>query len=120
MSVPASQQPIEFPALIPHWIDGKPVPGSGRSAPVFNPSLGQLVREVSLASSEDIELAVASAAKAFPEWSRQTALRRARVMFRFKDLLDREAKRLAQVISQEHGKTVDDALGEVTRGIEVV
>jgi malonate-semialdehyde dehydrogenase (acetylating)/methylmalonate-semialdehyde dehydrogenase len=107
-------------ASISHWIDGKSLAGSGRAAPVYNPSLGRVIREVKLATNAEVERAVASGARAFPDWSRQTALRRARVLFRFKELLDRDAKRIARVISEEHGKTIDDALGEVTRGIEVV
>jgi malonate-semialdehyde dehydrogenase (acetylating)/methylmalonate-semialdehyde dehydrogenase len=124
MNAPAGIKPITAPAtshsFIQHWIDGKPASGSGRHAPVYNPSLGRVVRQVSLATTAEVDRAVSSAARAFPEWSHQTALRRARVLFRFKDLLDRDARRIARVISEEHGKTIDDALGEVTRGIEVV
>src|ERR1700681_262453 len=121
MNAPAGIKPITTPTTtISHWIDGKPVAGSGRAAPVYNPSLGRVIREVSLATKAEVDRAVASAARAFPDWSRQTALRRARVLFRFKELLDRDAKRIARVISEEHGKTIDDALGEVTRGVDVV
>src|SRR6202451_2705728 len=121
MNAPAGQKPITAPiTAICHWIDGKSVAGSGRVAPVYNPSLGRVIREVSLATKAEVDRAVVSAARAFPDWSRQTALRRARVLFRFKELLDRDARRIARAISEEHGKTVDDALGEVTRGIEVV
>ncbi len=120
MNVPASQQPMTAPATISHWIDGKRVPGSGRASAVYNPSLGRVAREVNLATAAEVDRAIASAARAFPDWSRQTVLRRARVMFRFKELLDRDAKRIARIISEEHGKTIDDALGEVTRGAEVV
>jgi len=107
-------------ALIAHWIDGKSVPGKGRTSPVYNPSLGRIARQVGLATMQEVALAVASATRAAPDWSRQTALSRARILFRFKELLDRDAKRIARIIAEEHGKTVDDALGEVTRGIEVV
>jgi malonate-semialdehyde dehydrogenase (acetylating)/methylmalonate-semialdehyde dehydrogenase len=121
MNATVEQKPVTASiAAISHWIDGKSVAGSGRAAPVYNPSLGRVVREVKLATKAEIDRAVASAARAFPDWSRHTALRRARVLFRFKELLDRDAKRIARVISEEHGKTIDDALGEVTRGIEVV
>src|SRR6202034_2193963 len=120
MIVTAGQTPITAPMTICHWIDGKSVAGIGRTAPVYNPSLGRVAREVSLATKAEGDRAVASAARAFPDWSRQSPLRRARILFRFKELLDRDAKRIARVISEEHGKTVDDALGEVTRGIEVV
>ncbi|HXL97229.1 MAG TPA: CoA-acylating methylmalonate-semialdehyde dehydrogenase [Steroidobacteraceae bacterium] len=121
MNAPAGIKPITTPTTtISHWIDGKPVAGSGRAAPVYNPSLGRVIREVSLGTKAEVDRAVSSAVRAFPDWSRQTALRRARVLFGFKELLDRDAKRIARVISEEHGKTIDDALGEVTRGIEVV
>jgi malonate-semialdehyde dehydrogenase (acetylating)/methylmalonate-semialdehyde dehydrogenase len=121
MNPTAEQKPVTAPiTAISHWIDGKPAGGSGRVAPVYNPSLGHVVHEVGLGTKAEVDLAVASAARAFPEWSQHSALRRARVLFRFKDLLDRDAKRIARVISEEHGKTLEDALGEVTRGIEVV
>jgi malonate-semialdehyde dehydrogenase (acetylating) / methylmalonate-semialdehyde dehydrogenase len=120
MNASVEHKPIAAPATISHWIDGKAVAGGGRTAPVYNPSLGRVVRQVNLATQAEVDRAVASAAAAFPGWSQQTALRRARVLFRFKELLDRDAKRIARTISEEHGKTLDDALGEVTRGIEVV
>ena len=116
----ATPVPISAPSPIPHWIDGKPTPGTGQVSPVYDPSLGRVIREVSLADKAEVDRAVASAARAFPAWSQLTALRRARVLFRFKELLDAHAPRIARTISQEHGKTLDDALGEVTRGIEVV
>ena len=116
----AQHLPLAGLPLIAHWIDGAPVRGAARTARVFNPSLGQPIREVGLADAADVDRAVQSARRAWPEWSRQSALRRARVLFRFKELLDRHAPQLARVIAEEHGKTLDDALGEVTRGIEVV
>ena len=120
MNVAAGQTPITTPITVSHWIDGKFVAGAGRAAPVYNPSLGRVAREVSLATKSEVDRAVSSAIRAFPDWSRQTALHRARGLFRFKELLDRDAKRIARIISEEHGKTIDDALGEVTRGIEMV
>jgi malonate-semialdehyde dehydrogenase (acetylating)/methylmalonate-semialdehyde dehydrogenase len=116
----ASLRSIPAHSTIPHWIDGKPIVAHGRSAPVYNPSLGDVVREVNLADAAQVDRAVASAWRTFPQWSQFTPLRRARVLFRFKELLDRHAQRIARTISEEHGKTHDDALGEVTRGIEVV
>src|SRR6202140_5889617 len=121
MNAPAGIKPITTPTTtISHWIDGKPVAGSGGAAPVYNPSLGRVIREVSLGTKAEVDRAVSSAVRAFPDWSRQTALRRERVLFRFKELLDRDAKRIARIIAEEQGKTIDDALGEVTRGVEVV
>lgn len=120
MNASLDAQPATAITTIPHWIDGKATVTSGRPSPVYNPSLGRAVRQVNLASKEEVDAVVAGAARAFPAWSQLTALRRSRILFRFKELLDTHAKRIAQTISEEHGKTLDDALGEVTRGIEVV
>jgi len=104
-----------------HYIDGKPVAGSsGRSAPVYNPALGVAATEVALASAEETRNAIASARAAFPEWSETPALRRARVMFKFRDLIEQNAGELAAIITREHGKVLADARGEVTRGLEIV
>ncbi len=106
--------------LVTHWIDGKEVQGHGPHVAVYNPSLGREARQVTLATADEVHAAIASAAAAFPAWARTPALRRARVMFKFKDLLDQHAKIIASIISAEHGKTLSDAEGEVTRGLEVV
>ena len=104
-----------------HYIDGKPVAGSsGRSAPVYNPALGVAATEVALASAEETRNAIASARAAFAEWSDTPALRRARVMFKFRDLIEKHAGELAAIITREHGKVLADARGEVTRGLEIV
>ena len=106
---------------IPHYINGKTVPStSGKTADVFNPALGQVSSKVGLASIDEVNAAVAAAKAAFPAWAATTPLRRARVLFKFKELLDLHAEKLATIISSEHGKVVSDAIGEVTRGIEVV
>jgi malonate-semialdehyde dehydrogenase (acetylating) / methylmalonate-semialdehyde dehydrogenase len=94
-------------------------PGARRQ-PVFDPSLGRPVREVVLATGADVDAAVKSARAAQPAWGRTTALQRARVLFKFKELLVQHAKLLARTLSEEHGKTVADAEGELTRGMEVV
>jgi malonate-semialdehyde dehydrogenase (acetylating)/methylmalonate-semialdehyde dehydrogenase len=107
-------------ALVGHYINGQVVPGGARRAPVFNPALGKAVREVALAEVADVDAAVRSAAAAQVAWGRTPALQRARVLFRFKELISRHAKDLACILSEEHGKTVADAEGEVTRGMEVV
>ena len=106
--------------IIPHWIGGQAVPGTGGTAPVYNPSLGRVARQAALATAAEAQYAVAAATEALPAWARLPALRRARVLFRFKELLDAHAKDLARIISEEHGKTLEDAHGEVVRGIEVV
>jgi malonate-semialdehyde dehydrogenase (acetylating) / methylmalonate-semialdehyde dehydrogenase len=105
---------------VPHWIAGKAQSGAGPRAPVFNPSLGARAREVTLATADEVDLAVRAAAGAYDSWSRTSAARRARILFAFRQLLDTHKSELAHIISQEHGKTLSDADGEVMRGIEVV
>jgi len=105
---------------IKHYIGGQRVDGTGgRNADVYNPAIGEVVRQVQLASTDDVARAVATAKEAFPAWARTPALRRARMIDRFKELVRANADKLAEAISQEHGKTHDDALGEVQRGLEV-
>jgi malonate-semialdehyde dehydrogenase (acetylating)/methylmalonate-semialdehyde dehydrogenase len=104
-----------------HWIGGNAVAGiSGRAADVFNPSLGVVASRVALASESEVDTAVRAARAAFPAWAATPALKRARVLFRFKEILEQRRGELAQLISAEHGKLVSDAAGEVTRGLEVV
>lgn len=106
---------------IGHFIDNARVSGtSGRSQPVFNPATGESYSNVALASVEEVGRAVASAKNAWPEWANSPPLRRARILDRFKSILWERSDQLAEAISAEHGKTHDDALGEVTRGLEVV
>ena len=93
---------------------------SGRTGDIYNPALGEVVRKVDFASAGDVGRAVAAAAKAFPDWAATPPLRRARVMFRLKELIERDMTAMAEVISEEHGKTVADAKGSITRGVEVV
>jgi len=107
--------------VIGHYIDGQVQDsGSERFSDVFNPATGGVQARVGLASQKTVDAAVASALKAFPAWSEQSSLRRSRVMFKFKELLDRHHDELAEIISREHGKVFSDAKGEVTRGIEIV
>jgi malonate-semialdehyde dehydrogenase (acetylating)/methylmalonate-semialdehyde dehydrogenase len=106
---------------IGHFIGGKPVAGtSGNFGEVFNPASGEVAARVALASSAEVDKAVATAAAAWPAWAGMPALRRARVMFKLKDLLDRDRKALSACITAEHGKVLSDADGEVQRGLEVV
>jgi malonate-semialdehyde dehydrogenase (acetylating)/methylmalonate-semialdehyde dehydrogenase len=105
---------------IPHWIGGKAVTGSGtRTAPVFNPATGAVARQVVLAEPADTGEAVRTAAEAFASWSQASLSARSKVLFRFRELLAAEAGRLAEVITDEHGKVLSDAHGEVQRGLEV-
>jgi len=106
---------------IGHFIDGERVGGtSGRRQAVFNPATGASGKFVALASVAEINSAVSIARSAWPSWAGISPLRRARILDRFKMILWERADRLAEVITSEHGKTHADALGEVTRGIEVV
>ncbi len=106
---------------IAHFIANAAVTGrQSRTAPVFNPATGTAERQVALATAAEVNEAVAAAKAAWPAWAKTPALRRARILDRFKSILWERADRLAEVISSEHGKTHDDALGEVTRGLEVV
>src|ERR1043165_6199422 len=106
---------------ISHFINGKRVQSaSGRSGDVFNPATGEKVRRVAFANAADIDSAVKAAAAAFPGWAATPPLTRARILFKFLELLHREHDNLARVISEEHGKVFSDAQGEITRGLEVV
>ncbi|OYX86983.1 MAG: methylmalonate-semialdehyde dehydrogenase (CoA acylating) [Azorhizobium sp. 35-67-5] len=106
---------------IGHFIAGAPVGGSGaRTAPTFNPATGEQIAALDLADAALVNEAVAAAAAALPAWAATPAPARARVMFRFKDLLERHMDELATLITREHGKTFEDAKGELARGIEVV
>ena len=107
--------------LIGHFIGGHSViPEAGRSSPVFNPATGAVTANVALASTEDLNRAVAAAHAAFPGWAATSPLRRARIMFKYKELLEKNIDQLASLITNEHGKVLSDAKGEIQRGIEVV
>jgi malonate-semialdehyde dehydrogenase (acetylating)/methylmalonate-semialdehyde dehydrogenase len=104
-----------------HFIGGHLRAGSsGRTGPIFNPATGQVTANVSFASQQETQAAIQAARAALPAWSETPALQRARVLFRFKALLDAHIDELASLITSEHGKVLADARGEVTRGIEVV
>jgi len=106
---------------IGHFIGGKHVAStSGRSSPVFNPNTGEIAKHVALASTAEVEAAITNAAAAQKTWAAFNPQRRARVMMKFLDLVNREIDQLAHLLSSEHGKTVPDARGDIQRGIEVV
>ena len=108
-------------ATIPLWINGQAsTPQSARRGDVTNAATGLVVRRVPFADARDIDAAVAAASAAFPAWRATPPLRRARIITRFRELMERDQKALATVISEEHGKVFLDAMGEVQRGIEVV
>ena len=104
-----------------NFIGGKTVTsGSSKTMPVFDPATGKVVSEVTLSTAQEVSDAIQVARDAFESWSRTTPLRRARVMFNFKMLLEQHAEELAGIIVSEHGKVFSDAMGELTRGMEVV
>ena len=105
---------------VPFWINGKPVTPAGRHGEVFNPATGQVARHVAFADAGIIDSAVKAATAALPEWRDTPPLRRARILQKFLQLLQREQKTLARIVTEEHGKTLPDAMGSVQRGIEVV
>ncbi len=106
---------------INHFIGGRQVEGtSGRHGDVYNPALGELIRRVAFADEGELDAAVSAASQAFPAWAATPPLRRARVLFRLKGLIEQHMDELAAVLTEEHGKTVDDAKGSITRGLEVV
>ena len=104
-----------------HYINGRPVESrGGRYTEGFNPATGEVTRAVPLADVSEVDAAVAAAKAAFPAWSETPPLKRARVLFKFKALIEQHQNELAEIITREHGKVFSDALGEVTRGLEVV
>jgi len=106
---------------ITHWIGGRRAGGPpSRTSEVFNPATGEVSGLVRLADAATVDAAVQAARAAFPAWADTPSLRRARVMFKFKELLEQHHDELARLITLEHGKVFDDARGEVVRGIEVV
>ncbi|MEO8850068.1 MAG: aldehyde dehydrogenase family protein, partial [Casimicrobiaceae bacterium] len=103
------------------WINGRAsVPLTKRYGEVINPATGEVVRHVPLANAADVDAAVQAARAALPAWRSQPALRRARILMKFRELLNAHKTDLAKIITQEHGKTLSDAEGEITRGVEVV
>lgn len=103
-----------------HLINGELSEEAGRTQPVYNPSTGEVSKQVALASKATVEAAIAAAAAAFPAWRDTPPAKRARVMFKFKELLEQNAKAINQLIGEEHGKIAHDAGGELQRGIENV
>src|SRR5437588_1746600 len=115
---------IEAPAAlrqINHWIGGRSVAGtSGRKGPVFNPALGRQSGEVDFATVEEVDAAVQAAKAAFVTWREVSLAKRAEIFFRIRELVHDRREEVARILTQEHGKVLSDALGEVTRGLEVV
>ena len=106
---------------IPCWINGKPAePTGSRSGDVFNPATGERLARVPFATAVDVDTAVSAAANAFPAWRATTPIARARLLTRFRELMDKHRHELAMLVTEEHGKVLADALGSIQRGIEVI
>jgi malonate-semialdehyde dehydrogenase (acetylating)/methylmalonate-semialdehyde dehydrogenase len=105
-------------ATIGHFINGVDVADDNRPEPVYNPATGELTRHVAMASKATVEDAISAAEAAFPAWRDTPPAKRARIMFRFKQLLEEHADEIAAAITDEHGKVFDDAMGEFGRGVE--
>ena len=110
----------ERDTLIGHWIDGAEHTAAERYGDVFDPATGAVQRRVAFAGAEDVDRAVASARKAFESWSEASLARRTTILFRFRELVAEHADELAALVTSEHGKTREDAAGELQRGLEVV
>jgi malonate-semialdehyde dehydrogenase (acetylating)/methylmalonate-semialdehyde dehydrogenase len=117
----AEAQGGRTPERIPHWIGGQALSGeANRLGDVFNPATGHRTGQVPLGGAAEVGAAVAAAREAFPGWSRTPPVVRARVLFRFRELVESRAGAIAALITREHGKVLSDARGELTRGMEVV
>jgi len=115
---PASK--VDAANVVGHFIDGMDVADDNRPEPITNPATGEISRHVAMASKETVETAIAAAEAAFPAWRNTPPAKRARIMFRFKQLLEEHADEIVAAITDEHGKVLDDAMGEFGRGVEVV
>ena len=107
--------------VVGHYIGGQSVMGiSGREGGVYNPATNELIRNVALADAAEVDKAVSNAAEAFHDWAEMPSARRVQVLYRYRELLIQNIDEMARLLSSEHGKTVDDAKGSITRGLEVV
>jgi malonate-semialdehyde dehydrogenase (acetylating)/methylmalonate-semialdehyde dehydrogenase len=111
---------IDAAGILGHFINGADVADNNRPEVITNPATGEISRRVAMASKETVESAISAAEAAFPAWRNTPPARRARIMFRFKQLLEEHADEIAAAITDEHGKVLDDAMGEFGRGVEVV
>jgi malonate-semialdehyde dehydrogenase (acetylating)/methylmalonate-semialdehyde dehydrogenase len=115
VDAPAAVKPIN------HWISGSAYVGqSGRSGPVFNPATGEQSGAVDFATVEEVDKAVQAAKAAFPAWRATSLAKRAELFFAIRELFHEQREEIAKFLTREHGKVLSDALGEVTRGLEVV
>ena len=110
-----------MPSVLQHFIDGQRVDGeSNRFGDVFNPATGEISAQAPYANAREVRKTVQSAKAAFPGWAATPPAQRARILFRYRDLLETHKAELAELVSREHGKTLEDAKGSVTRGTEIV
>src|SRR6059036_2202641 len=106
---------------ISHWIGGQIVAGeSGRTGPVYNPATGRQSGAVDFATAGEVDRAVQAAKEAFPRWRAMSLAKRAELFFRIRELVHERREEVAKLLTQEHGKVLSDAIGEVTRGLEVI
>jgi malonate-semialdehyde dehydrogenase (acetylating)/methylmalonate-semialdehyde dehydrogenase len=111
---------VESIETVGHFINGRMVADTARTQDIFNPATGRVVRQVALAGKATVEEAIAAAEAAFPAWRNTPPIKRARIMFRFKELLEQNADKVVALITEEHGKVLNDAHGEYMRGVENV
>ena len=111
---------VDTAEIVGHFINNADVADDNRPEPVSNPATGQVTKHVAMASKKTVESAIAAAEAAFPAWRNTPPAKRARIMFKFKALLEEHADEIAAAITDEHGKVFDDAMGEFGRGVEVV
>ena len=111
---------IESIETVGHFINGRMVADNTRTQDIFNPATGRVVRQVALAGKATVEEAITAAEAAFPAWRNTSPIKRARIMFRFKELLEQNADKVVALITQEHGKVLNDSHGEFLRAVEVV
>jgi malonate-semialdehyde dehydrogenase (acetylating) / methylmalonate-semialdehyde dehydrogenase len=105
---------------VSHWIDGAEVRGEGRTGEIYNPATGEVTGQVAFATVAEVDAAVEAAKRAFPAWRDTSLVKRSKILFAFRELVDKHRDELAALISSEHGKVHSDAMGEVARGLEVV
>jgi len=111
---------ISNASIVGHFINGSNVADDARTQPVTNPATGEVTKQVAMASRATVEDAITAAAAAFPAWRNTPPAKRAKVMFKFKQLLEEHADEIVALLTSEHGKVLDDAMGEFLRGVEVV
>jgi malonate-semialdehyde dehydrogenase (acetylating)/methylmalonate-semialdehyde dehydrogenase len=112
---------VKVTNILHHYIGGQKLEGtSGRFGDVFNPATGEVTARVPFASADDVRTAIRAAANAFPDWAATPPAQRAQILFRFRDVVRQRLNELAELLSSEHGKTLADAKGSVTRGVEVI